>query len=100
MSKKLYRLLIKAVPKPRLRFGEWTGFSVSEGLSDRLLRILERERVQGGVLALMDAEGRVTASAFGWARMEGRTAARPDDYFRCASVSKYVSAAGALRLAA
>ena len=68
-ERELYRLLIKAVPEPRLRFGEWTGFSVSGDLAGRLLRVLERERVQGGVLALQDAEGGVTASAFGCARM-------------------------------
>ena len=100
MNKKLYRLLIKAVPEPRLRFGEWTGFSVSGDLAGRLLRVLERERVQGGVLALQDAEGGVTASAFGCARMRGRQAARAEDYFRCASISKFVTAAGVLRLAA
>ena len=88
MNKKLYRLLIKAVPEPRLRFGEWTGFSVSGDLAGRLLRVLERERVQGGVLALQDAEGGVTASAFGCARMRGRQAARAEDYFRCASISR------------
>ena len=52
MNKTLYRLLVKAVPKPKLRFGDWTGFSVSEELAGRLIRVLERERVQGGVLAL------------------------------------------------
>ena len=55
MNKTLYRLLVKAVPKPKLRFGDWTGFSVSEGLAGRLIRVLERERVRGGVLALMNA---------------------------------------------
>ena len=100
MNKKLYRLLIKAVPKPRLRFGEWTGFSVPEEQAERLIRILERERAQGGVLALMAADGAISAAAFGVARFRDRQPARPDDCFRCASISKHVTAAGVLRLAA
>ena len=100
MNKKLYRLLIKAVPKPRLRFGEWTGFSVPEEKAERLIRILERERAQGGVLALMAADGAISAAAFGVSRFRDRQPARPDDCFRCASISKHVTAAGVLRLAA
>ena len=100
MNKSLYRLLIKTVPKPRLRFGEWSGFSVSQELSSRLINILERERVQGGVLALLDADGNMSASAFGNAGMRDARPAKPGDYYRCASISKYVTAAGALRLAA
>ena len=100
MNKKLYRLLIKAVPKPKLRFGEWTGFSVPEEKAERLIRILERERAQGGVLALMAADGAISAAAFGVSRFRDRQPARPDDCFRCASISKHVTAAGVLRLAA
>ena len=100
MNRTLYRLLIKTVPKPELRLGAWTGFSVSAGLTERLLDILRRERVQGGVLALMNAAGETTASAFGISRLRGRLPAQPGDFFRCASISKYVTAAGVLRLAA
>ena len=100
MNRTLYRLLIKTVPKPELRLGEWTGFSVSAGLTERLRDILRRERVQGGVLALMNAAGETTASAFGISRLRGRLPAQPGDFFRCASISKYVTAAGVLRLAA
>ena len=99
MNKHLYRLLIKTVPVPALRFGEWTGFSVSGDLEERLLRVLRRERVQGGVIALMDAGGRVTSAPFGIVRKKDGSAARADDCFRCASISKYVTAAGVLRLA-
>ncbi len=100
MNKTLYRLLIKTVPKPRLRFGEWSGFSVSAGLSGRLIRLFERERVHGGVLALMNRDGQMSAAAFGYSRLRTRRPADPGDYFRCASISKFVTAAGVLRLSA
>ena len=100
MNKTLYRLLVKAVPKPKLRFGDWTGFSVSEELAGRLIRVLERERVQGGVLALMNREGLTSAAAFGCSCFRTRKPSEPEDCFRSASVSKFVTAAGVLRLAA
>lgn len=100
MNNDLYRLLIKAVPKPALRLGEWTGFSVSGEMSERIARVLVRERARGGVIALMNADGAVSAAAFGVTGFRDRRPAQPGEYFRCASISKYVTAAGVMRLAA
>ncbi len=99
MNKVLYRALIKTVPKPALRFGGWTGFTPATALTEQLLRVLKRERVQGGVLALMNAGDEISAAAFGSDGMRDRRPANPEHDFRCASISKYVTAAGVLRLA-
>ena len=99
MNKKMYRLLIHAVPAPRVRLGEWTGFSVPKALQTRLEGALGAMRARGGVLALMNADGERSAAAFGIARLRDRAPAEPSDCFRCASISKYVTAAGVLRLA-
>ena len=93
-------MLIKTVPKSRLRFSAWTGFTPDAALTERLKENLQRERVQGGVIALARADHTYTAAAFGHIRMRDRQPAVPGAFFRCASISKFVTAAGVLRLAA
>ena len=100
MNRKLYRLLIKTVPAPSPAFGAWTGFTPETAFTERLLRVLRRERVQGGVLALTRENGEISAAAFGVDGMRDRRPASPEHAFRCASVSKFVTSAGTLRLAA
>ena len=100
MNRKLYRILIKAVPPARLTWTAWTDAQPDEALRERLMKVLRRERVQGGALALLTADGRITASAFGRVRRAEPLPARPEHFFRAASISKFVTAAGVLRLAA
>ncbi len=100
MNKALYRVLIKAVPVPKLQFTAWTGFTPDAARTERLLSVLRRERVQGGVIALTNRDRQHTSAAFGCDRMHNRTPAEAGHYFRCASISKFVTAAGVLRLAA
>lgn len=100
MNNSLYRVLIKTVKKPALRWTNWTGWTPEQTMRQRLLRVLARERVQGGVLALYDPREGLTSAAFGCDRYDGRGRAQPDHAFRCASISKFATAAGVIRLAA
>ncbi len=100
MNATLYRVLIKGVPRPALRWTRWAGFEPDPALQARLMGVLCRERVQGGAMALRDARGRTAVAAFGLARLKDRTPATPDTYFRAASISKFVTTVGTLRLAA
>ena len=99
MNNNLYRLLIKTVRRPVLRWTNWTGWTPAQSLRHRLQAVLERERVQGGVLALLDPDEGLTAAAFGTDRFREHTKAEPDHFFRCASISKFATAAAVIRLA-
>lgn len=99
MNDRLYSLLIKTVPKPAVRWTAWTQWQPDPALCGRIASVLRRERAQGGVLALMDARRGITSAAFGIDRLREQIAAQPDHFFRAASISKFVTAAAALRLA-
>ena len=98
MNKGLYRVGIRLTPGKAVHFCPWTG-DVPEGrLQQKLARILSRHRARGGALALTDGE-KISVTAFGTVRKDGSLLAAPDTYFRAASVSKFVTACGILRLA-
>ena len=98
MNNTLYRAGIHLVPRLPVRLSGWTGKQPDPALEKRIAAVLSRQRVRGGTLALTDGQT-ISAASFGTIRKDGSLPARPDVFFRAASVSKFVTACAALTLA-
>ncbi len=98
MNKDLYRAGIHLVPRLPVRLSGWTGNRPDPALERHISAILSRQRVRGGALALSDGQT-VSVTSFGTVRKDGSLPARPDVFFRAASVSKFVTACALLTLA-
>ena len=89
----LYRLAVHILPK----HGKIND-SAERNLSARLIsRILREHRCVGASLCVFDANGPQNALTFGFSHLPD-TLVLPDTVFRAASVSKFVTALGAMKL--
>ncbi len=90
----LYRLLLPLVSSK----GSIHETDLPPARAQAAEKILRRHRCQGATLCLFDESGVTGTLAFGLARMDG-TPTGIDTVYRTASVSKFVTALGALKLA-
>lgn len=70
-----------------------------EQLRARVGAVLERERVPGAAIALVDREGVIWAGGVGMASLQSRVPVDGETVFRVASITKSIVALGAVRLA-
>ncbi len=96
MDRTLYRIGIHLTPRFRVHLPD-DGFLNADTRAN-LEKILSDGRVRGGCLALFDESGTRAVLPFGCIRKGKRDAAAKDTYFRIASVSKMVTAYGAVLL--
>lgn len=89
----LYRLALHGLPKG----GSVQASSFDEETTGKIVGILRRQRCLGAALCLFDAAGVQDALYFGVSHLPD-TAVTEDTVFRAASVSKFVTALGAMKL--
>ena len=90
----LYRLAVHALPK----HGKHHQSDFSASATEDICRLLRAHRCVGAALCLFDARGHTQSLAFGCAHWPDSAVSR-DTVFRAASVSKFVTALGAMKLA-
>ncbi len=89
----LYRLALHVLPKA----GRINVPMDSVSLSRLIARILRKHRCVGASLCSFDENGPVNTLTFGFSHLPD-TLVQPDTVFRAASVSKFVTALGAMKL--
>lgn len=89
----LYRLAVRALPKK----GNVNASDFSEAETRALRRALRAHRCEGAALCLFDETGVTHTLTFGASHPEG-TPVQADTAFRAASVSKFITALGAMKL--
>ncbi|MBR6186240.1 MAG: beta-lactamase family protein [Clostridia bacterium] len=89
----LYRLALRLIP-PR---GALNGSTLPGGDTRSVLRILRKHRCLGASLCVFDERGVSGVLTFGFSHLPD-TKARADTVFRAASVSKFITALGAMKL--
>lgn len=89
----LYRLVLHVLPKT----GKLNDSNFSETESKKIERILQAHRCVGAALCAFDETGVRNTLAFGVSHVPN-TAVQQDTVFRAASVSKFVTALGAMKL--
>ena len=90
----LYRLVLHVLPKT----GKLNDSNFSETESKKIERILQAHRCVGAALCAFDETGVRNTLAFGVSHAPN-TAVQQDTVFRAASVSKFVTALGAMKCA-